>query len=230
MLMFAMAAMQAGSALIKGRLAKEQAKNAQMIDSARVAASNARREGNNLVAGAEGSLSRYAQSVNNKRALEAASTNQAAAQRTLQRTRDAQSASTFAGRLAAAEELGAAAANAAFNGTVSGAGDMIAGTQALRSSIAEAAAIRNGQQQEFELVEQASGIMKQSIMGQDTRYVAETLDYGVDFEQIVNTASNPLMDILGSGAVQSAMGGIAGMGGSGAGADNVGYAPGNGAQ
>lgn len=221
----AMMAVQAASGLIKGRLAKEQARNAQMIDAAKVAAANKRREGANLIAGAEGSLSRYAQSVNNQRVMDAAADNQAAAQRTLARTRDASSASTFAGRLKAAEELGAVAAHAAFNGVTGGAGDMIAGTQALRAAIGEAAAQKAGKEQEFELTEQASGFVKQAILGQDTRYAAETLDYGTDFEQIVNTKSNPLMDILGSGAVQTGMSALAGMGGAAKPVDNVGYAP-----
>lgn len=184
----ASAVLQIGSALLgsnaKKKKAAEDARNKQVVEDAKTDASNLGREGRNLTAGANGALARYAQSVNNQRVMDASASQLQEAQRTLARTQEARGANTFAGKLANAEQMGAIAANAAFNGVV-GAGEMISGTEALRFAVQEQAAERNGRAEEFEISQRVHAFTKASVLGLDTRTVNDAIDYGSDYAQVI---------------------------------------------
>lgn len=187
----------AGLSLLKGFDARAQADAQNVLYDAEAYATNTVRTARNKVKVAESSLATWMQSENNNRKLKAAGTQYNAAQQTLQRFADSETRGSLEDQLSSAEAAGAYAANVAMTGTAGGAVDMIASTMALRDERKRAAQETEGGYATYDMIQQAAGIIPQSVAGLDISSNTAGLDYSHD---TARKASGPSDFMLLAGA------------------------------
>lgn len=162
----------AGMSLMQGMQQQGQAKIARITDESNTRVANIIREGNNELAAAQGSLSRYMQSRANQThlknvggAIEAVTTN-------MLRLNDFANKGALDRRVAAAEEMGAVAAQAGAAGIGGGTVAMINSTVNLRHAQVDQIAKRQEKEQTYDMSIQRDSLKEQMILGlSDVQYL-----------------------------------------------------------
>jgi hypothetical protein len=196
--MWWMAAMSAVKAIAGHRAAKAQ----EALGEARAKYENAIRGEKNKVEGAETAIANVAQSIGNRRRMDAAGANFARAGEALGRSQEAATANRFSRRVAAAEQAGEAVAGAAFAGVTGGNVTQLIETATLRQDMTEELADRQQEQNEYELRKNAAEQLSGGIEGLDQRLIRPNMDVGVSVNQAPKAGS--LLDALAPVALNAA--------------------------
>jgi hypothetical protein len=175
---------------IKGIMGYSQASTQRKITAIenKVAAANADnanrvRSTGNAFEAAKGSLSRYLQSVNNNRTLEAGG--EALEQNLInaRRQEDTELAGDFETAIRSAEQNGAQAAAAAFAGVGGEVADNISMATKLMQQRAQFEAQKNQDFRLYDYSRRAATIQTQTIRSLDSSLIFDALDYGTDVAQ-----------------------------------------------
>jgi hypothetical protein len=161
----------------------------------------------NIERGAEQGLAYFMQSLNNQRRLKAAGQQLATGAQNRVRAQDGMVTSSLERQLRDAEQQGAYAANVASTGSGGNAVDMIDLTMRLKNSRRDAATTQNNKYLNYDMAQQLSGIMPQTLQGLDRTTYNAGMDYStnMNFKQersgtgtMIDLLTNPNMrDVLG---------------------------------
>jgi hypothetical protein len=187
--MWWMAIAKAGMAVAKAVAGNRTAKAAEALGEAKAKYENAIRGEKNKIEGAETALANVAQSIGNRRRLDAAGANLGRAGEALARQQEAATANRFSRRVQAAEQAGAAVAGAAFAGVTGGNVNTLIETATLRQSMVEEVSDRQQEQNEYELRKNAGEQVAAGIAGLDQRLIRPNLDVGVSVNQAPKAGS-----------------------------------------
>lgn len=172
-------ALSAGlGAFTSGALAKANVQAQNKVGQAQAAASNTVRQASNVYARAQAEFSRWKQTENNKRILDAAGDALAANAQNFVRQADAGTANDFERSIRDAEEQGAQAAAAGASGLSGGVVDTINVTTALRRSRANQFNQDLGDYARYDAGKRAGAILSQGINGMDSSIIFDNVDYG----------------------------------------------------
>lgn len=182
--------------IANGFLASGQAKAANIVNSANVAAANLMRKANNELVASRNSLNRYVQGENNKRIAASAGAELEAATINYRRARDGQIEDDFESQIAFAEQAGAQAAMGAASGLTGGVIDIVNSTTALRQMRAvqrRATAVR---QMDYDAVQERADNYRAGLEAMDRSSIVDDIDYSVDTFVPQKRAGNFLTDVL----------------------------------
>lgn len=183
----AQAGLQLAGTMMKGERERKDQSAQWARGEAKVEADNVVRAAKNKTEAARGSMTRFLQSLNNARKLDASGRQQAAAVSASNIGRDMRTANTFAGRLEASEALGKLAADSAFRGVVGGSADMLSDVAGIRQDVQEELAARKGDITDYAMSVQAGEAAARGLQSQDLTTVIDRLDFG----QGVNPVAPP---------------------------------------
>lgn len=173
----------AGQAWNKGQLDRTAIRTGNAVRDANARASNRVRAGENALRAATGTLNRFQQSLQNRRALESGGEAVNAALVSAARQDRAMLATGFEASIQEAEAMGQAAAMAGFNGAAGSVVDDVDAATALRYSRAHFAAESYRGTVMHDAAVRASAIQQQTQSSLDNRLVFDNIDYGVDVAQ-----------------------------------------------
>jgi len=164
-----------GSAGVSGAAkANNDVLEAQSKDTNRV------RVAGNAFAAAKGAVSRYLQSVNNNRTLEAGGTALEANIVNARRTEDAFTRGSFEDQIKRAEQLGQQSAAAAFAGVGGEVADTISVSTRLMQQRAAREALLSRDFRLYDTARRAASIQSQMIQSLDTSLILDSLDYTIN--------------------------------------------------
>lgn len=173
---------------------------------AQVAAANSNRLSKNIERGAEAGLARFMQSVNNNRRLTAAGQQLATGTQNMIRAQDTMVTSSIEQQLREAERAGAYAANVASTGTGGNSVDMIDLTMRLKNVRRQAATDKNNKYLNYDMAQQLSGIMPQTVEGLDVSTVNAGMDYSTNMSFNPERKSNLVIDLLANPNMRDVLG------------------------
>ena len=159
---------------------KAQYKAQTTIDAANVKASNLLRDGENEKAAARLSLATYTQSLNNRRVARAGDEQITALSTNFGRMLDASTRGSLQAQIAASEQLGKVAAQAAFAGVGGASTEKVEATLRLRQSLMEAEQDRQIADATADYKTQRMQLERAKAEGLDYRYQLAGMDYGQD--------------------------------------------------
>lgn len=194
--------------VMKGNAARMQDKVGSVLGEAEAQSANIIREGKNMERAAKGSLSRFMQSENNRRILNAAGMRFNSAQEELMRTQDFGIEASIERQLAAAEVSGALAANSAFAGAAGGAVDVLMQTTRLKNARAEQMQMKKQRTITYEQVKQMTGIIPQAVASMGEVQFDDGIDKSVNWNQYVDKYNRGWVGdfIVGAGSAWLAAG------------------------
>ena len=186
---FGMLAAAVGLSIVGADASRQIAKAENRVQRAAAEASNRVRDARNEEAAAAGDLARWVQSVNNQRiqrntaeALEALTVNS-------QRQQDMMARGRLADSIAHAEQAGAQAAAAAFNGVGGSVVDNINTSTALRDQLTDQQSLDVANQSAWDSTRRAGSIASQLIGGLDQSLILDNMDHSVAVAQEVSKPS-----------------------------------------
>lgn len=188
------AAASLGLSLLQGAAARSAQRAQNRVMDAQAAAENTIREGRNQEAAAFDALDKWVTSENNRRAARAGGEAFAAAQQTLKRTQDDFARGDLERQIAAAEQAGAFAANAAQSGTAGSSMSVIA--YSIRAQQERQAQYQRGNQNfmTYDQLRQIAGIKQQTLEGLEIASGSAGLDRGITLSKAQKPQGNWLMD------------------------------------
>jgi hypothetical protein len=171
-------------------------KSEAKLREAQVAGANSNRLARNIERGAEAGLARFMQSVNNNRRLRAAGQQLAAGTQTMVRTQDNMVTTGIEQQLREAEQQGAYAANVAKSGVGGNSVDIIDITMRLKNSRQRAAVEQNNKYLNYDMAQQLSGIMPQTIEGLDNSTIRSGMDNSTNMAFTPDRTGNAFFDLM----------------------------------
>lgn len=159
---------------------KAQYKAQTTIDAANVKASSLLRDGENEKAAARLSLATYAQSLNNRRVARAGDEQITALSTNFGRMLDASTRGSLQAQIAASEQLGKVAAQAAFAGVGGASTEKVEATLRLRQALMEGEQDRQIADATADYKTQRTQLERAKAEGLDYRYQLAGMDYGQD--------------------------------------------------
>lgn len=180
--MWQMAAMGIGllGSIGQYQVQKAQYKAQATIDAANVKASNLLRDGENEKAAARLSLATYAQALNNRRVARTGDEQITALSTNFGRMLDASTRGSLQAQIAASEQLGKVAAQAAFAGVGGASTEKVEATLRLRQALMEGEQDRQIADATADYKTQRMQIERAKAEGLDYRYQLAGMDYGQD--------------------------------------------------
>lgn len=157
------------------------------------------RPAQNQQTAAFGNLNRWVQANANKNTLESGSGRVASHITNTLRNNDQMVNSSLSQQIAASEQTGMAAAQAAFNGVSPAVADMVNMTTALRQDIGDTLAWRTGYQIRSDAGRMAGQLFTQMVNGLDNNILLDVMDYSVD-QYTKQKEGNPYTAALLAGA------------------------------
>lgn len=155
------------SGMGQSKAARAQARAQATVTRAETAANEVIREASNVREGARASLGEFIRSMNNQRIMEAAGAQYNQLGETVVRTLDQAVKGGLSRQVAAMEEVGAMAAQAAWAGVGGTTVDLIDGTLRLRNAMIEQDVARQEGYMSYDMVMQQAGIMEAGIQNLD---------------------------------------------------------------
>lgn len=194
---------QAVMGISSGITSEAQVSANNTVNEANAWASNLVRSANNQLSAARGSLSRYNQSVNNKRTLENTGSNLEVAQMNYRRARDSATQDDFESQIAFAEQAGAQAAAGALSGLSGGVVDIVNGTTALRKARLKQRSDTAMAQGDFDAAQRNKQILQAGWDSLDSSEITDNIDYGTNVAVTQTRAGNLFTDIMGGQSNQT---------------------------
>jgi hypothetical protein len=191
--------LQVGTSILEGKGERDLDRARQKADQSAVNARAGVRRASNFRAAAQADLARFTQGLNNRRMRKQATTREATARAAVLAQRDARSARSFEGRIAASERAGALAAMSAAAGVSGGTYDVLAGAQALQQARQEFSARRAGRAQDYGLEIDSAEAADSAVAGLDNRTVFATIDRSVENPAQRRVGGSVFDDIIKSG-------------------------------
>lgn len=188
------AAASLGLSLLQGAAARSAQRAQNRVMEAQAAAENIIRDGRNQETAAFDALDKWVSSENNRRMARAGGEAFTAAQETLKRTQDDFARGDLERQIAAAEQAGAFAANAAQSGTAGSSMSVIAYT--IQAQQERQAQYQRGNQNfmTYDQLRQIAGIKQQTLEGLEIVGGAAGLDRGITLPQAQKPQGNWLLD------------------------------------
>lgn len=188
------AAASLGLSLLQGSAARSAQRAQNRVLDAQAAAENTIREGRNEEVAAFDALDKWVTSENNRRMARAGGEAFAAAQQTLKRTQDDFARGDLERQIAAAEQAGAFAANAAQSGTAGSSMSVIAYT--IQAQQERQAQYQRGNQNfmTYDQLRQIAGIKQQTLEGLEMASGAAGQDRGISLSTAQKPSGNWLSD------------------------------------
>lgn len=188
------AAASLGLSLLQGAAARSAQRAQNRVMEAQAAAENIIRDGRNQETAAFDALDKWVSSENNRRMARAGGEAFTAAQETLKRTQDDFARGDLERQIAAAEQAGAFAANAAQSGTAGSSMSVIAYT--IQAQQERQAQYQRGNQNfmTYDQLRQIAGIKQQTLEGLEIVGGAAGLDRGITLSQAQKPQGNWLLD------------------------------------
>jgi hypothetical protein len=182
--------------LFSGWLGREAQKTQNIVLDAEAAASNVVRKAKNVENAAVSSLANWMVAENNTRRLKAAGQQRAAAVQTLMRQREVAGAGELEGKLSAAEQAGAYAANAAMAGAAGASVDVVDMASRLKQQREQLYRTRFNAYQDYDTQQRVAGIIPQAIEGLDLTVNNAGVDFGQTFSRAQKPQGNFLLDAV----------------------------------
>jgi hypothetical protein len=177
--------------------------NQRKVDEANDAAAEAVYQARNRVRAAEntaaagrGDLERFRQSLNNQATRKQAEQYAAALRAQIGAQRDSLAATTFEGRIAAANKAGQTQAQAAAAGVSGGSTALVVGTQQLARARQEFADKRMQEMRDSGLAIQSAATSASSVAGLDQRTIFTTFDRTIESAPRATASGNMLTDLI----------------------------------
>jgi hypothetical protein len=161
----------------RGSVEKAQIEANNRLNAAEAGAANQVRGASNAFAAARGALTRYMQSVNNNRTLDAGGAALESNLVNARRREDLVQSARFEDQIRDSEQTGAQAAAAAFAGVGGDAADMVSLSTRLSQQRAAAAASTAQGQRLFDTSRRAEAVHRQMVGSLDTSLVFDSIDY-----------------------------------------------------
>lgn len=192
----------AGLNLWNAHQANEEVKLRNKLRKKEAELSNRTRQYGNAESIETNKLQRWVQNRNNQLAAQSVGSALEANTVNAARSADARGRKQFTSAVARAEQMGQQAAQAAFSGISGSVTQVVAGTMALRDSIAQEAFRRVGVAEVTDAARRAGAIMSQLSTSQDLSILNPRMDYNEDIPQLEREKNS--WDLVREQAVKSA--------------------------